>query len=51
MLRIAICDDETAARDLLRIQLEKVLVENTEEIVYEFSAWKPRKKSELLTRI
>ena len=38
MLRIAICDDETAARDLLRIQLEKVLVENTEEIVYEFSS-------------
>ncbi len=38
MLRIAICDDEIAARDMLRIQLEKVLVESTEEIVYEFSS-------------
>lgn len=37
MLRIAICDDEEQARDFLRIQLEKVLDEETEEIVYEFS--------------
>ena len=38
MLRIALCDDEAEARDALRIQLEKVLVEETEEIVYEFSS-------------
>ena len=38
MLRIAICDDETDARDTLRIQLEQVLIEETEEIVYEFSS-------------
>ncbi|MBD5449216.1 MAG: response regulator transcription factor [Lachnospiraceae bacterium] len=38
MLRIAICDDETEARDALRIQLEQVLIEETEEIVYEFSS-------------
>ncbi len=38
MLRIALCDDEMEARDALRIQLEKVLVEETEEIVYEFSS-------------
>ena len=38
MLRIALCDDEAEARDVLRIQLEKVLVEETEEIVYEFSS-------------
>ncbi len=37
MLRVAICDDEAAARDALHILLEKVLMENTEEIVYEFS--------------
>ncbi|MCI8528049.1 MAG: response regulator transcription factor [Lachnospiraceae bacterium] len=37
MLRIALCDDETRARDALRIQLEKILDEGTEEIVYEFS--------------
>lgn len=37
MLRIALCDDEAAARDALHIQLEKILVENNEEIVYEFS--------------
>lgn len=38
MLRIAICDDEADARDALRFQLEKTLIEKTEEIVYEFSA-------------
>lgn len=38
MLRIAICDDETDARDALRFQLEKILIEDTEEIVYEFSS-------------
>lgn len=38
MLRIAICDDETTSRDALRFQLEKILVEDTEEIVYEFSS-------------
>lgn len=38
MLRIAICDDETDARDALRFQLEKLLIEDAEEIVYEFSS-------------
>lgn len=38
MLRIALCDDEAAARDALRILLEKVLIEGLEEIVYEFSS-------------
>lgn len=38
MLRIAICDDETESRDALRFQLEKILVEDSEEIVYEFSS-------------
>lgn len=37
MLRIAICDDEKNARDMLRIQLEKILDETEDEIVYEFS--------------
>ncbi len=38
MLRIAICDDETEARDVLRFHLEKTLIEQSEEIVYEFCA-------------
>lgn len=38
MLRIALCDDEIAARDALRIQLELVLMEGDEEVVYEFSS-------------
>lgn len=38
MLRIAICDDSADARDALRLQLEKLLWEETEEIVYEFSS-------------
>lgn len=38
MLRIAICDDEPEARDALRFQLEKTLIEQTEEVVYEFCA-------------
>lgn len=37
MLRVAICDDSADARDALRLQLEKILLEETEEIVYEFS--------------
>lgn len=37
MLRIAICDDEENARDILRIQLEKIMDETEGEIVYEFS--------------
>lgn len=37
MLRIAICDDEEDARDMLRIQLEKIMDEDEDEIVYEFS--------------
>ncbi len=38
MLRIAICDDEMEARDALRIQLEKLMIEDAEEIIYEFSS-------------
>lgn len=38
MLRIAICDDEIDARDALRIQLEKIMIEDSEEIIYEFSS-------------
>lgn len=37
MLRIAICDDEETARDALRLQLEKIIDEDTDEIIYEFS--------------
>lgn len=38
MLRIAICDDESRARDALRYSLEKILPEETEGVVYEFSS-------------
>lgn len=38
MLRIAICDDETDFRDALRFCLEKILIEDAEKIVYEFSS-------------
>lgn len=38
MLRIALCDDEAIDRDMLHIELEKVLIEDTEEIIYEFSS-------------
>ena len=38
MLRIGICDDEADARDALYIQLEKVLLEGSEEVVYDFSS-------------
>lgn len=38
MLRIAICDDESAARDALRFELEKVIEEEKEQIIYEFSS-------------
>jgi len=37
MLRIGICDDSADARDTLRLNLEKILREESEEIVYEFS--------------
>ena len=37
MLRIGICDDEREARDALRFELEKVIREESEQIVYEFS--------------
>lgn len=40
MIRIGICDDETAARDELRFALEKNLYEGSEEIVYEFVSGK-----------
>lgn len=38
VLRIAICDDENQARDAIRYSLEKILQENREEVVYEFSS-------------
>ena len=38
MLRIGICDDSAEARDALHIQLEKVLIEDVEQVVYEFSS-------------
>ncbi len=38
MLRIALCDDEWEVREAFRLQLEKVLIEGSEEIVYEFSS-------------
>lgn len=38
MLRIALCDDERSAREALYIQLEQVIREDTEQIVYEFSS-------------
>lgn len=37
MLRIGICDDQSEARDTLRFGLEKVMMEESEQIVYEFS--------------
>lgn len=37
MLRIGICDDSADARDALRVQLEKILNEDKEQVVYEFS--------------
>lgn len=37
MLRIGLCDDQPDARDALHIQLEKVMREDEEKIVYEFS--------------
>lgn len=38
MLRIGMCDDSPDARDALRFQLERMLAEGAEEIVYEFSS-------------
>lgn len=38
MLRIGICDDEINARDALRIQLETILDDEEETVVYEFSS-------------
>ncbi len=37
MLRIGICDDQLNARDALRFELEKILRDKSEQIVYEFS--------------
>lgn len=37
MLRIGICDDQNEAREFFRFELEKLLIEGEEEIVYEFS--------------
>ncbi len=38
MIRIGICDDEATARDALRFQLENIIDEKNEQIVYEFSS-------------
>lgn len=38
MLRIGICDDQAEARDALYLQLDRLLLEGTEEVVYEFSS-------------
>lgn len=38
MLRIAICDDEIYARDALWRKLQNILLEGSEEIVYDFSS-------------
>ncbi len=40
MLRIALCDDEANARDGLRLMLERVMDEDTQQVVYEFSSGK-----------
>ena len=56
MLRIAMCDDETEAREALYLLLDQELHEESEQIVYEFSTgtaaanwlqkgWRPRKRS------
>ena len=37
MLRIGICDDEEEVRNSIRFLLEKILEEETEQIIYEFS--------------
>lgn len=37
MLRIGICDDEPKAREAITFALEKILDDDTEQIVYEFS--------------
>ena len=37
MLRIAMCDDETEAREALYLLLDQELHEESEQIVYEFS--------------
>ena len=38
MLRMALCDDERSARESLYIELERVIWEDSEQIVYEFSS-------------
>lgn len=38
MLRIGICDDESSARDALRFLLERIIIEDTEDVVYEFTS-------------
>lgn len=40
MIQIGICDDDAYAREALQIELEKILIEKKEEIVYEFSSGK-----------
>lgn len=38
MLRIGICDDESRARDALRLMLEKILRNHEDKIIYDFSS-------------
>ncbi|MDP4152706.1 MAG: LytTR family DNA-binding domain-containing protein [Bacillota bacterium] len=38
MLRIGICDDEIAARDTLRLSLERFLKEDEGKVIYDFSS-------------
>jgi len=38
MLRIGICDDEIAARDTLRLSLERLLKEDEGKVIYDFSS-------------
>ena len=53
MIRIGICDDESRAREALKIQLEQLLREEDAKVIYEFSsgeglcAWLPKHAGEL----
>lgn len=38
MIRIGICDDDSRARDALRWKLERLLEEEQEQIIYDFSS-------------
>ena len=53
MIRTGICDDESRAREALKIQLEQLLREEDAKVIYEFSsgeglcAWLPKHAGEL----